>query len=129
MTLELKIPRRLESPNTWNGKHWRTKYRITQTWEQEIHLQTLPQIGPVYSRDVPDARMRVDVERHVPSRRHFIRDEDNLVFATKPLRDALKRQYLIRDDSSRWLLHPIPTQYVSEDGKDWTVIRIRPASM
>lgn len=123
----LRIPRRLESPNTWQGRHWRYKQQLTRVWEQEIAYVALPATGCLWiARPVPTTRMLVTVERDVPSRRNFIRDDDNLRFAVKPLLDALKRQCLIRDDSRRWIVLPTPTQHVSEDGKDWTVIRITP---
>lgn len=133
MALELRIPRRLESPNIWNGRHWRVKHRITQEWEKEIccaarfssraalaHWQT-------HGHAAAERKARIEVERHVPSGRNFIRDDDNLRFSVKPLLDALKRQGYIRNDSRMWLEHPTPTQHVSADGKDWTVIRIAPA--
>jgi hypothetical protein len=76
---------------------------------------------------VASTKMRVEVERHVPSARNFIRDDDNLRFSVKPLLDALKRQGYIKNDSRKWLEQPTPTQHVSADGKDWTVVRIEPA--
>ena len=138
--LELKIPRRLESPNTWNGRHWRVKYRLSQTWEQEVIAARMWTNRGVRS-DVPFEEcvnglkrrpesiglVRVEVERHVPSMRNYIRDDDNLRFAVKPLLDALKRQGYIKDDSRKWLDHPTPTQHVSADGKSWTIVRISAA--
>ena len=143
MKLEFRIPRRLESPNTWNGRHWRVKHRISQEWEKGIadaYLDRLAaggrrigfwealgaHMGPKKWEGIIVGKMRVEVERHVPSSRNFIRDDDNLRFAVKPLLDALKRQGYIKNDSRKWLEHPTPTQHVSEDGKDYTVIRIEP---
>lgn len=158
MSLELRIPRRLESPNTWQGRHWRVKHRISQEWENAIGGAVMDKIvAEAKRRGVKDAkpdfptalmcmlgprgiakacpsdawlmaatRRRVHVERHVPSMRNFIRDDDNLRFAVKPLLDALKRQGYIKNDSRKWLEHPTPTQHVSEDGKDWTIVRIEP---
>jgi len=132
MALVLRIPRRLESPNTWNGRHWRVKHRISQEWEDCV--RSCEKDADTYERPVLtfDAdgnvahRVRVTVERYVPSMRNFIRDDDNLRFAVKPLLDALKRQGYIKNDSRRWLEHPTPTQHVSTDGKDWTVVTIEP---
>ena len=141
MTLELKIPRRLESPNTWNGRHWRVKHRISQEWEQAISAALLDNIAAtgvkiglrtvLLAMQGPKVfgtpkRNKVMVERHVPSARNFIRDDDNLRFSVKPLLDALKRQGYIKNDSRKWLDHPTPTQHVSTDGADWTVVRIAP---
>jgi hypothetical protein len=127
--LVLRIPRRLESPNMWNGRHWRVKSRITLAWEYDIaYADGLVAARGLYvCRQAPRYRQRVSVERHVPSRRNFIRDDDNLRFSVKPLLDALKRQALIEDDSRKWLEHPTPTQHVSADGNDWTIITIEPA--
>ena len=154
--LELRIQRRLDSPNTWNGRHWRVKHRLSQEWEKEIGgamcdrlvaranrdgSGTMPirparldfptalmcMVGPRKALGYDAPKQRVEIERHVPSARNFIRDDDNLRFAVKPLLDALKRQGYIKNDSRKWLEHPTPTQHVSADGKDYTVIRISPA--
>lgn len=127
--LTLKIPRRLESPNTWNGRHWRVKHRLSQEWESEIiaaWLALKPSERTIVRGDrvTVNEKRRVMVERQLPSRRNAIRDDDNLRFAVKPLLDALKRRGFIRGDSRRWLDHPTPTQTISGDGKDWTVIHI-----
>ena len=127
--MTLTIPRRLESPNVFQGRHWRVKHRISQEWEDEIRgaILTRRTLRSFYAAlsFKPKAKMRVTVERHVPSMRNFIRDDDNLRFAVKPLLDALKRQGYIKNDSRKWLEHPTPTQHVSADGKDYTVITIQ----
>jgi hypothetical protein len=140
--LTLKIPRRLESPNTWNGRHWRVKHRISQEWfgclggALRVWLMTcgkpvkhaLDDIWEMQGGGMASRPLRVTVERQVPSARNFIRDDDNLRFAVKPLLDALKRQGYIRNDSRKWLEHPTPTQSVSPDGKDWTIVTIEPVA-
>ena len=122
--LELRIPRRLESPNVWNGRHWRTKHRISQEWGDFITYAARSPYAWPWGRE--PVKLSLTVERHVPSARNFIKDDDNLRFAVKPLLDALKRLGFIADDSRKWLEHPTPTQHISEDGKDWTVVRIQP---
>lgn len=112
-----RVPRLLDSPNRWNGAHWKLKHKISQIWQIEIRAQALPP-------SVKPGRRRVEVERHVRSRRGFIRDDDNLRFSVKPLLDAMKRLGWIRDDAREWLELPAPTQHVSEDGRDWTVIKV-----
>lgn len=145
MALELRIPRRLDSPNTWNGRHWRVKHRLSQEWEHAIggawfeHIAAAAKakgrkvgfgdaleatLGPRKAYGFEAGKMRIEIERHVPSGRNFIRDDDNLRFSVKPLLDALKRQGYIKNDSRKWLEHPTPTQHISADGKDWTVVRI-----
>ena len=132
MGLTLRIPRRLESPNTWNGRHWRVKHRISQEWEQEIAYgnrwggESAVAVLEFDGEGVVAHKVGVTVERQVPSARNFIRDDDNLRFSVKPLLDALKRQGYIRNDSRKWLEHPTPTQSVSADGKDWTIVTLRP---
>jgi Holliday junction resolvase RusA-like endonuclease len=122
------IPRELVSPNRWHGRHWRTKWRLTQAWEADLVYLAL--IGShAHRRMALDAptRQRVSITRKVPSRRHFIRDDDNLRFAVKPLLDALTRQGYIHDDSRRWIELPTPAQQISADGGYWTEIRIEAA--
>ena len=139
MKTVLHLPRRLESPNIWNGRHWRVKHRISQEWEREIWIAVAKNAGAGFVMEAllcmnairavkrrAEQKMRVTVERHVPSKRNFIRDDDNLRFSVKPLLDALKRQGYIKNDSRTWLEHPTPTQYVSEDGKDYTIVTIEP---
>jgi hypothetical protein len=139
MSLRLEIARELKSPNRWQGRHWRYKHRETQEWEQFIWVHIAKQTGakdamqvlsvmnaiPALKRVCGEKR-RVTVTRYCPSGRNFIRDDDNLRFAVKPLNDALKRLGLIRDDSRKWLEQPIPTQEVATDGRWRTVIQIDP---
>lgn len=135
--LTLAIPRELKSPNRWNGCHWRVKHRESQEWEMEIAVSLLTKraqrnvwavlvaMNAVPPKRVCTERRRVTVTRQVPSVRNFIKDEDNLRFATKPLNDALKRLGLIKDDNRKWLEQPMPTQEV---GPVWmTVIQIEAA--
>jgi hypothetical protein len=132
-----RVARRLRSPNTWQGHHWRVKDNETKSW-QRLLLQAAPLslpeailrwralAGTPAEWDQGPERRLVLVTRCVPSRQNFIRDEDNLRFTTKPLNDALKRMGLIYQDSRRWLEQPMPEQRVSGDGQDWTEITIGP---
>lgn len=140
MSLTLRIPRELVSPNKWNGRHWRVKHRISQEWEQEISLAMIERmnkrgkpsgmdifgafVGPRKWLGVEVGRVRVEVTRETPGQRNFIRDDDNLRFCVKPLLDALRRQGYIRDDSRKWIELPTPEQKVSGDGKHWTVVSL-----
>lgn len=123
----LRIARELKSPNKFQGHHWRVKHRETQDWEFMIRVAVLGidrrfSFGP---RLVP-FRRRVTVTRIVPSRQHFIRDDDNLRFSTKAVNDSLKRLGLVYDDSRAWMEQPMPTQVVGTDFE--TVIRIEPTT-
>lgn len=134
--IDLLVPRQLKSPNTWNGRHWRYKHRESQEWEQAVFYLIAAQrgvkgvLGAIYTLGAfpwpaCTTRQMVTVTRFVPTARNFIRDEDNLRFATKPLNDALKRLKLIHDDSRKWLEQDMPTQNVSGDGRYYTRIQIR----
>lgn len=137
----LRVPRELASPNTWNGRHWRVKHRLSQDWEQALGAATadlfvktekgigLPQAlmamcGPRIAVGYVAERVRVAITRECPSQRNFIRDDDNLRFSVKPLLDALRRLGFIRNDSRKWIDLPTPEQRVSRDGKYWTEIAI-----
>lgn len=137
--LTITVPRELKSPNRWNGRHWRYKHRETQEWEQAVWVwiakaagaktlqQVLVSMNAIGPKRVCDEKRVVTVTRLVPSSRNFIRDDDNLRFATKPLNDALKRLGLIRDDNRKWLEQPMPLQEVSKTGGWATVIQIASA--
>lgn len=133
--MRLVIRRELKSPNKWQGHHWRIKHRETIEWERAVWAQhaivngtaaALRSVEAALRRHVPACRSRVIVTRLVPSRRNFIKDDDNLRFSTKPLNDALKRLGLIHDDNRKWLDQPMPTQEVSTSGGWATVIEIDP---
>ena len=136
-SLVFQVARRLLSPNTWQGCHWRQKHRETTAWEKALRgaLSLSSDARAVWTQlaavqQLPRARWerrRVFVTRMIPSGRFFIKDEDNLRFSTKPLNDALKRLGLICQDSHAWLEQPTPTQMVSPDGMDWTLITVGPA--
>lgn len=71
-------------------------------------------------------RRRVAIVREVPHVRRFIRDDDNLAFAGKQLRDAMKIVGLIYEDSRLWIdADPLPVQRVSSDGKFRVVIELQ----
>lgn len=134
--LVLHVPRELKSPNCWQGRHWRFKHRESQDWEKQIwvvlaqrtgaknYVEVLACMNAIQPRRVCQEKRRVIVTRFVPCKRNFIRDDDNLRFAVKPLLDALKRLGLIYNDSRRWIDLPVPTQDVSPDGRWRTVIEI-----
>lgn len=135
-----RIARELKSPNSWNGAHWTVKHRESQEWERLLTIAVFTGgqaqrfsdcavflLALKSQREAMTAepqRLRVTIERHAPSERHFIRDDDNLAFTSKPVCDALKRLGYIHNDSQKWLDHPIPTQHVSADGQWWTIIRV-----
>lgn len=139
--LTLRIQRELVSPNKWNGRHWRTKHRLSQDWEKAIGAALLDRYvaakqpanlvaavsamsGPKWAVHYQPGRVRVAITREVPSGRNFIRDDDNLRFSVKPLLDALKRAGYIRNDSRKWIELPTPEQRISSDGQYWTEVTL-----
>jgi hypothetical protein len=135
--IELRIQRKLRSPNEYLGMHWREKARERKAWQGHIANALVTALGVAGARCVlgPEAplagcrgecrdRRRVEVIRFAPGRRNFIRDDDNLRFSVKPVLDALKHLALIRDDHRKWIDLPTPTQEVSHDGTFWTWVSV-----
>lgn len=135
--IELRIQRKLKSPNEVLGRHWREKNRERKEWQRHIANAIVLSVGTagakailgpgadlVGCRGVCADRRRVEVIRFAPRPRNFIKDDDNLRFAVKPLLDALKRLALIKDDRREWIDLPTPTQDVSNDLTFWTWIAV-----
>jgi hypothetical protein len=133
--LELRIQARLSTPNEILGCHWRTKHRERKRWQAHIGNAVMVSLGVPVARELlgPEAalagcrgvcegRRRVEIVRFAPNRRRFIRDDDNLPFAAKPVLDALKHLALIRDDSRKWIDYVPVMQALSDDGTFWTSI-------
>lgn len=128
------LPYRLESPNATVWKHWRVKQREKKAWAARLRLALLQGrrlsadalAHPIAILGLPPVtrRRRVRIVREVPSRRNFIRDDDNLAFAGKHLLDALAEIGLIKDDARAWCELVRPEQKVSDDKRDRVVIRV-----
>lgn len=132
-----RIARELRSVNHWQGRHWRVKHRESQDWEggfthAMIAATGARGIGSVLwlMNAIPEAKRvcaekrRVTIQRLAPSRRRFIQDDDNLVAASKPVLDALKRLGFIKDDRRKWIDLVVAPQAVSTDGQFWTHITV-----
>lgn len=139
--IEIRLPHRLESPNKMLHANWRQRTSDKQAW----HARLLSAIADSVSESVPALasrdggpyealiaafglmpvrdRRKVTIERQVPSSRNFIRDRENLVYSCKHLMDQIRRAGFVRDDSMKWIDLDV-TQRVSDDKRDWTVIRI-----
>lgn len=103
--LELRIPKPLHSANVNRGAHWSTRHKETKAWEAEIWVALHATKGWrlwIVSPERQEPR-RLTITRHHPSRRVSRTDPDNLMFAGKGIRDAMKRLRLIVDDSAIWL--------------------------
>jgi len=139
--LEFRVARELRSVNAWQGRHWTVKNRERQGWEDALtHALCLTagaqSVGSVLflmnaipaAKRVCMTKRRVTIQRWAPSKRWFIRDDDNLAGASKPVLDALKRLGFIRDDRRKWIDLVVASQDVSTDGRFWTLVTIEPAS-
>lgn len=136
--LAFRLQRELLSPNRILGMHWREKYRERKRWQAALSNAVVESLGLFVARRLLSessglggaeggrcaVRQRITLERLAPSRRRFIRDDDNLRFAIKPLLDALKHLGLIYDDGRAWVELMEPTQGVSADGTFWTLLTL-----
>jgi hypothetical protein len=138
--LEIVVPRRLQSANTYLRQHWTRRHHETQAWEVAIAAAIGParaawnlilatqlrrtRAGRAWTTHYTKRheRRRVTIVRRVPRVADLITDADNLDFAVKPLMDALTRLGLIVDDSAAWVDRATLTQQVT--GWSETVIRI-----
>lgn len=139
-TALVRVNRELQSPNKTLWAHWRRKMADRHAWEEALAqayavacsvasphgLQLAANALPGTKRVAPPQRYTVRIRRLVPRRACFIRDDDNLMFAAKGLRDALKALGFIYDDARAWLEQPPIEQRVSADGRWWTEIEITP---
>jgi hypothetical protein len=132
----IRLPKRLESPNRWLWTSWMVKKRAVDAWAQAIRQAVLDtpgvdwvaatQVSPAASVGwlAPPVKVRVTVDRLVPSPRHLIKDSvHNLAFASKGVVDCVVKAGFLRDDSDQHI-ELVCTQAVSPDGLDWTVITI-----
>lgn len=138
--LEFWCAERLKSPNKVVGR-WQRKAE-TDRWERLLAHAVGPNWGASWSlvigthttktgkqrRTYAEERRSVDIQLHYPSRRNFLKDDDNLAFTRKPLLDAMKKVGLICDDAREWVDCAMPTQHVSDDGRFWTVVIVRRAT-
>lgn len=130
----LRIGLPLMSGNHLAGAHWSTRDKDRVAWDVAIQnalilaadVRTYPQYLALRAK-ARRIRMRLVITREVPSRRNFIKDDDDLMWSGKRLRDALKANKLFVDDSRKWLSYGLPEQVISADGQYWTDIVIVPA--
>lgn len=133
-SIEIRLPHKLESPNAKLHAHWRERHREKQAWHARLLLVIGDAAGkrsvaayhrPLDALNLPPVRAKriVRFDRQVSSSRSFIRDHENLVYSVKHCLDQVKKLGFICDDSMKWI-DLVVTQRVSDDRRDWTVIRI-----
>lgn len=134
-SIEIRLPHRLESPNKLLHAHWRARTAEKKAWHARLRAVIadaagLTSLATHHERELEalglaraTSHRRVVVERQVPSIRNFIKDRENLVYSVKHLLDQVRGFGFVRDDSMKWIDLDV-CQRVSDDGRDWTVIRI-----
>lgn len=130
----LRIGLPLMSGNHQAGAHWATRDKDRVAWDVAIQNALIVAANvrtwAAYQRlraKPRKVRMTLAITREVPSRRNFIRDDDDLLWSQKRLVDALKANRLFVDDSRKWLSYGLPLQVVSKDGLYWTDIVVVPS--
>lgn len=102
--IKLVIPRLTPSLNKLLEMNWRERHQLLKTWNWEVKVAV---------REVYD-EIRFDHPKRavkIVSYRKRICDEDNFVGGLKPLIDALILNFLLIDDSYKFLaLEPKPSQ-------------------
>lgn len=136
--LVIRLPHRLESPNATLKAHWRVKTNAKHAWAQRLEhavaaslprirmaapLSAYPTLASRLEWHVPTNRPRVTVRRQVPSRRNFITDRDNRMFAAKALIDCVVDAGFLANDRETDIDLQV-TQVVDLDQQDWTVVTI-----
>lgn len=133
--LTIRLPHRLETPNAWLWSHWRTKKRAKDAWSERLRIACLSPAAVAMSIGgnvelaswigwtAPTNRPIVRITRQVPSRRNFITDRENRLFAAKALVDCLVQAGFLTNDREQDIDLQVP-QVVSADGLDWTEIVI-----
>ena len=133
--LTIRLPHRLETPNAWLWSHWRTKKRAKDAWSERLRIACLSPAAVAMSIGgnvelaswigwtAPTNRPIVRITRQVPSRRNFITDRENRLFAAKALVDCLVQAGFLANDREQDIDLQVP-QVVSADGLDWTEIVI-----
>jgi hypothetical protein len=137
--IEFRIQRELKNHNARNrNPHWSRKHAQRQIWQTAMCNALVTAIGINAAQRLLvaesglfgakgarcEVRRRIEITRLVATKRKFVRDTfENLPWAAKELRDAIKNLGLIRDDSAKWT-ETVITQEVSTDGTSWTWIAI-----
>lgn len=100
-SLVLEIDEPTPSLNKYSGSHWRTRHRWRDRWRWLIRAALLnsrsknyrPE-GALRAHAATGGRVRVSITRYGAR----MLDEDNLHGGTKPLRDCLVAEGLLKDD-------------------------------
>ena len=120
--LNFTVPTQLESPNATGykgGKGARFRYA---GYKKKWHAIVINMAG--HTELVQQRRLKVRGEFvRVLGRGQRSYDYDNMVFSSKPIRDALKFCGYCVDDSPKWLKYTC-TEMRSVDGKAGTIIRL-----
>lgn len=132
----VRLPHRLHSPNAWLWTDWRVKKRVKDAWAFRLQFacdrarttralarRAFPTPASQVDWVAPTNRPTVIVSRHVPSRRNFMTDRDDRVFAAKALIDTFVKGGFLPNDRETDIDLDVE-QVVSADGLDWTIVTI-----
>lgn len=97
MSVVIELPFAALSQNEWQRMHWGRQAKFKESVQLMIRMK-LAQKGVVPSAP-PDHRMRLTIRRYSSGRL----DRGNFIGGCKPLLDALRDEWVIRDDNERWL--------------------------
>lgn len=134
--VELRLPKRLPSPNEVAKLSWRARhYGLRRAWLEVIQTAAIDSCrsGKAFAVQTsaagavgwmaPPDRAHVEVLRLVRQAGHLMTDQDNEQASVKQLLDCLKATGFILDDRRPYASSHV-TQGVSPDGQDWTIVTI-----
>jgi hypothetical protein len=94
MIRRITLPLLVESQNSTDRMHWRTRHRLKNIWKVSLYSA----VGYV---ERPACRMAVTIESFRP---RLITDHANLVGGCKMVIDAIRDAGLIHDDADKWMI-------------------------
>lgn len=107
MTVTLEIDEPTPSLNEFNGAHWAVKHRLRDRWGWLIRAalsanrrHDISAEAMLKTHAMKGGMVRVSITRYGAR----LLDTDNLQGGTKPARDALKAEGLIKDDRPAFAL-------------------------
>jgi hypothetical protein len=98
----------LYSLNKWNNKPRFHYVAVRRSWEKVLY-------NSVYLFGRATGKRLLVIKRIVPSKKHLIKDRDNLFGSIKPIKDILTKQGVFIDDSDNFLSFEISQEVSKTD--------------